>query len=88
MTTNRTFTAEGKTFTTKAKTRYAVVVNAPNGIYCEERGYGIYDDVDGIVVAKRTNNYAAAVKALARYAATAGFVSGSIADTFPAEVSA
>jgi hypothetical protein len=88
MTTTRTFTAEGKTFTTKAKTRYAVVVTAPTGIYCEERGYGIYDDVDGIVVAKRTNNYATAAKALARYAATAGFVSGSIADTSAGEVSA
>lgn len=79
----RTFTAEGQTFTTTAKTRFAVVLTCSDGVYDSEKDYNVIGSEAGaVVIAKRTSNHAAAVKALARFAAQTGFVSGTIADTY------
>ncbi|WP_395772573.1 hypothetical protein [Arenimonas sp.] len=94
-TTARTFTAEGETFTTKSKARYAVVLTCSGGVYCSDRDYGVPGSGAGaVVMAKHTSNSTTAVKALVRYAkdltrdgAPAGsFVSGSVVDTETGEI--
>lgn len=82
MTTARTFRAEGKTFNTASKRRYAVVVTARCHSGYDENRQPIFEGSALAGIVHRTDDVVAAQQDLAKWSTVGYFVSGTVVDTY------